>query len=221
MFIELPMPRYAVYFAPTASSLLWQKGCRWLGRDPERDLLLEQPVIDGLSARIEQITASPRGYGLHATLKAPFALASGYKEDDLHEAFVAFAAARRALTLPKLQVSVLDGFLALTPVAPSAELNELAAACVTQFDHFRRSADPAEIGRRLRTSLTANQREMLSRWGYPYVLNEYRFHMTLTDRLAPADAAGISRWLSDYFGEALAEPLAVNDIALFVQPEPS
>jgi hypothetical protein len=69
--------RFAVYFAPAPGSDLETFGCGWLGRGL-RGEDLPQPLVTGVApARLAEITRSPRHYGFHGTLKAPFALADG------------------------------------------------------------------------------------------------------------------------------------------------
>ena len=90
--------RYAIYFAPRPSSELKHFADAWLGRDPDRDERVPQPVVDGITAeRLHEITAFPRHYGFHATLKAPFTPAPGVESDALLGDVEAFAAARRPL----------------------------------------------------------------------------------------------------------------------------
>lgn len=209
-----------MYFAPAADSLLWEAGCRWLGRDPEHDRVVDQPRVPGmLSTRISQITASPRHYGLHATLKAPFHLNQEATEEDLKAALAAFAARRPAFPVPRLEVAVLGGFLALRPAAPDAALQALAAECVTQFDRFRRPPDAHEMARRLAAGLDARQQALLAKWGYPYVLDQFRFHLTLTDRLDAPERERLQPWLDDYFAEALRQALRCEHICLYVQSD--
>ena len=50
---------------------------------------------------------------------------------------------------------------------------------------FARPPGAAELERRRKAGLSAAQEKMLLRWGYPYVLDEFRFHLTLTGRLQP------------------------------------
>jgi hypothetical protein len=139
-------PRYAVYFAPHAGSSLWRLGCGWLGRDPLRDCALEQPALPGFTrARIADLTAAPRMYGFHATLKPPFALADGCAADDLHAALAAFAHQRTPLSLPALEVGMLGGFIALRPAAASDALDNLARDCVLELDRWRAPPDADEL----------------------------------------------------------------------------
>jgi len=211
--------RYAVYYAPPAESELWKLGCRWLGRDPQRGEILEQPVVQGMdAARIAALTASPRTYGFHATLKPPFQLREHCDADDLERALTALARTQRPFALPRLQLSRLGGFLALTPVGAHEALSNLAQRCVVELDGLRRFPDEEELLRRRSAGLTDRQERLLARWGYPYVLEEFRFHLTLTDRVSEPDAARLAAWLDSWFAPALAQTLAVEDVSLYVQP---
>jgi putative phosphonate metabolism protein len=214
-------PRYAIYFAPPPQTELWRLGCRWLGRDAHRDVALRQPLPAGVSAaRVSEITAAPRAYGFHATLKPPFVLREGLDEGALHAELSAFAVRRAPVALPRLEVATLSGFLALRPAAASAALDELARDCVIALDHLRAPATPEELARRRTAGLSARQEAMLMQYGYPYVLDEFRFHLTLTDRLPGEEAAPLRAWLTEYFHEALVRPTEIDALCLFVQERP-
>ena len=213
--------RYAIYYAPAQGSLTWQAGCRWLGRDAATGAMLEQPAVPGLTHdEVRRLTASARMYGLHATLKPPFHLADGSSASALERALSAFAAARAPIPNLGVQVAQLAGFLALQPAAPNPALMRLADECVVHFDQFRRPAGEAELARRRANGLGARQEALLARYGYPYVLDQFRFHITLTDRLAPEELAALQPWLSRYFSDAMRVPLTLDDICLFVQDGP-
>lgn len=210
--------RYGIYFAPHEDSALWRTACAWLGRDPAADVSVDRPLVawaEDEDARAA--TESPRHYGFHATLKAPFALAAGSKEETLTAELDAFATRCKPFALP-LTVGVLDGFLALRPAEPSYPLQALADACVETFDPFRAPASADELARRRKNGLTPQQHEMLERWGYPYVFETYRFHMTLTGRLDEPRHAVFREGLADLFATALADPVMVDSICLFAQP---
>lgn len=212
--------RYALYFAPAARHPLWTAGCRWLGRDPE----------SGASGEGGAHRADPRRYGLHATLKPPFALRQGSSRSQLLAALAHFVDQRSPFALPALEVSTLGDFIALRPVQADAAacgqpLRRLADDCVRLFDEFRQPASPEERARRLAVGLDEAQRENLARWGYAHVFEHWRFHMTLTDAL-PRDAEG-ERLRVDLveaarvaFAQALALPLRCEGVALFVQDAP-
>jgi putative phosphonate metabolism protein len=213
--------RYAIYYAPAQGSLLWQAGCQWLGRDPATGALLDQPQVPGCAPeQVHRLTAAARVYGLHATLKPPFFLADGRSVGALQRDMDAFSQVQPAVPDVALQVAPLAGFLALQPVAASAELMALAAQCVARFDDFRRPADAQELARRRAAGLSPRQDALLQQFGYPYVLDQFRFHITLTDRLATDQMQPLQAWLAGYFSAALRERLTLSDICLFVQDAP-
>lgn len=210
--------RHAVYFAPAAGSILEERAAAWLGRD-----LLGRPVarpeVPGVRAeRLEAITAPPRHYGFHATLKPPFALAEGATVEDLTAALEDFAAPRASFAVPQPRVEALGDFLALR--TDSVALDDLAADCVRAFDFFRGPQSEAEIAKRRAGGLSRRQEDMLARWGYPYVMDQFRFHMTLTGALPdPAEREAVAAWLRTWFSPALNGPLTVREIALYTQTD--
>lgn len=209
--------RYAIYYAPPPGHPLKQLADAWLGRDPDRDERVSLPVVDGIAPeRLQEITALPRHYGFHATLKAPFALAEGYEAIGLLGDAEAFAASRRPFRI-KLKVGELANFIALVPAEPCKEMDALAAACVEEFDRFRAPLSPEERGRRRPDDLTETQRAHLERWGYPYVFDEFRFHMTLTGPLDEPERGHVKAILEHAFNPVLRDPLPVTQLALFTQ----
>jgi putative phosphonate metabolism protein len=208
--------RIALYYAPGTDDPLHQRASAWLGRDAVRGAEIPQPAISGVD--IAEVTADARGYGFHATLKPPFRL-----EADIQATLQAaqnFAARTAAFALPPLQITDLDGFLALRESAPCPALQGLADGAVTALDAHRAPATEAEIARRKPENLSPRQREYLAAWGYPYVFAEWRFHMTLTRRLTPAEKAIILPAVADALGDAPAVARSVTDICIFAQAAP-
>ncbi len=217
-----PRQRYALYYAPDAATALWTVGSAWLGRDAETGEKLPPPDIPDLPAElIEKITLAPAQYGLHATLKPPFELADGCMEDALLEAAAAFAARQSPVVIPGLRVGEIGDFLALIPAATPPALNGLAADCVRDFDAFRAPSDRAALEKRLSAGLTDRQRELLMRWGYPYVMEEFRFHFTLTEAPPATEADAIKAALSDLFRRVTGGPVTVSALSVFMQPSES
>jgi putative phosphonate metabolism protein len=211
--------RYAIYFAPRPGSPLARFGAEWLGYDVASGTTLPQPVLAEIDTeRLQSITAEPRRYGFHATLKPPFALAEGSTAERLDEAVAALARAEAEFDAPPLRLSCISGFWALTLSAPCPSLQALANRCVSALDRFRAPLSPAELARRRRARLTSRQDELLARWGYPYVMDEFRFHMTLTARLDAAEGAVVARTLEPLVAPLCREPLAIDALSLFHQP---
>lgn len=213
--------RYAIYYTPGQTDPLARIAADWLGRDAFSGEPQTPPAVSQLSpAEISYHTASARRYGFHATLKAPFRLADGLTERELDDAVSKFAADTRPIPLDSLVPTRLDGFLALTPGTPSAELQSFAGDVVTQFDRFRAPLTETEIQRRSPNSLKPDQFRNLMQWGYPYVFDNFRFHMTLTGRVSEQELPKVRAAIDEVFGEALARPIAIDGLALFVEPEP-
>jgi putative phosphonate metabolism protein len=203
--------RYALYFAPEEGSALARFGWGWLGRAPESPELLPLP------AHRAALVAEPRRYGFHGTLKPPFRLAEGTSRDELVKAAQAFAGRQRPFVEPPCVLAELHGFLALRPSLPSLSIAALADDCVRQFDRFRAPAGAEERRKRLAAPLTERQRGYVEAWGYPYVFEEFRLHLTLTCRLDDAARAACRAVLEPLAAEALAEPLVFRSLCLFEQ----
>ena len=213
--------RYALYFAPTPDTALARLGARWLGRDARAGEALEQPAIAGIDARtFAAMTAEPRRYGFHATLKPPFRLADGFTEKNLLGAVEAFVAEAVPVLLDRIVVSRIGRFLALTSSRPETSLDCLAATVVEAFDAFRARPSPEETERRKHSGLSPAHEALLARWGYPYVMDEFRFHMTLTGAADPALLDCIEPAANAFFKAIVDRPLLLDSISLFVQPAP-
>jgi putative phosphonate metabolism protein len=217
----LSAPRYAIYFAPGPDSALWRWGCRVLGYDAARATDVEPLVPAGFTREAWlRLTAEPRRYGFHATLKAPFRLKPGFSPDDLVETCRRFAAARDGFTVDGLGVAALGRFVALRVGTRSAPLDRLAAEAVTAFETFRAPLTDAEREKRLKAGLDARQLSYLDAYGYPYVLDEFRFHMTLTGAVEAAHLPQVEAGLAESYRAEARGPMPVDAISLFVQPSP-
>lgn len=212
-------PRYAIYYAPAADTSLAGFGAGLLGYDAWAGCELDFPgeVTDAVPDWSE-LTTDARKYGFHATLKAPFALANTRTEAELCEACAGFAATPRTIPLIRPVVEAISGFIAVIPAEASPVLQEFAAACVLAFDPFRAPMTPEDRARRKPELMTPREREHLDRWGYQYVMEDFRFHMTLTCRLSDERRRPILAMLQRRFAALGITTLAIDRIALFRQP---
>jgi putative phosphonate metabolism protein len=211
--------RYAIYWAPDTGNPLWTFACAWLGHDPESGRPVTARERLGLDGALhDRIVADPARYGIHATLKAPFRLAPGRTCEDLAARLRAFAAARRSFDAGTMRLAEIGGFLALVPQAPSDRLRHLATACVVGFDDLRGPLDAADRARRATGRYGAHQRLLLEQWGYPHVLSEFRFHVTLTGRLDEAERAKALSVLRPAVAGFCASPLEISGLVLFGDP---
>ncbi|CAH2604062.1 Protein RcsF [Rhodovastum atsumiense] len=177
---------------------------------------MAQPDLPDIAA----VTAEPRLYGFHATLKPPMRLRDGAGRDDLLAVARAIAAAAPAFDLPPLEVAAPHGFLALRESRPCPPLQALADAAVAWADPLRAPPDAAELARRRGSGLPPAAEANLRRWGYPYVFATWFFHLTLTRRLSSAEHALYRPAAEAHFADVLALPRRVSEICLFAQPTP-
>lgn len=208
--------RYAIYAAPARGSALAAWGTAWLGRDAETGASLTQPSLPGWTAAdIARVTEFPRRYGLHATLKPPFHLAPGETESGLRQALALFAEGCAPPPPVPLRLASLGGFLALVPEGGAAPLCRLADDCVERFDRFRAAPSALELARRREARLSPREEAHLARWGYPYVFDAFRFHITLSGSLPEEERRRLAEALASFLAPVLAEPLQIRDLALF------
>ena len=207
--------RYAIYFTPQGS--LAEVGAAWLGWDVARGQRVAHPQVAGLD--VSGVTEKPRKYGLHATIKPPFSLADGTSAEDLVFAFTALCAQIAPVTLKGLTLSRLGRFLALTAEGDSNALDTMAAKVVANLDAFRAPPSDADLARRRRANLTPAQEANLERWGYPYVMDAFRFHITLTGKLPKSEQARVNAALVTYFNPYLPQPFVLDSLTLVGQAE--
>ncbi|MDA9208171.1 DUF1045 domain-containing protein [Octadecabacter sp.] len=200
--------RFAIYDAPIDDALA-SFGAAWLGWDVRTDQVTRQADVPDL----DDITMTPRKYGFHGTLKPPFRLADGHTADDLRAAAADLAGRCAPAQSGGLQLTTLGGFLALTPTGDLTALERVASACVRDLDTFRAPATDAELARRRSAGLSPRQEALMLRWGYPYVMEEFRFHLTLSGRLAQADRTAWMTTAQTHL-PPLAERYEINSIAL-------
>lgn len=210
--------RYAIYFVPGPETPLARVGRRLLGYDVESGCRVARP--DVLLYRDEVFLAAldePRRYGFHATLKAPFELRAGVTEAELIVRVEALASAHRPVVLAGLAVVTMGSFIALVPPEQTVDLRNLASACVIELDALRAPMSPADRARRLAKPLSERQIENLDRYGYPHVLDDFRFHMTLTGSLPseqkPSVVEALRALTTDVDG-----PVTIDAVTIVAQP---
>lgn len=188
--------RYALYFAPNPDSALAKFGAA---------------ILDPAASWAEQ-TSSARHYGFHATLKAPFELADGQNLNALKEAVKDFAYTHAPVDLADLAPRQMSGFTVLTCNPQPKALVKLHTAVVRDFDLFRRPLSEADFRRRNPDQLPGRQRENLLAYGYPYIFQDFEFHMTL--------GFGDLSEAADLYDQFVGNERQVCDrLAIFMQPD--
>lgn len=205
------MTRYAIYAMPGTG-----------GESEATEARALKAVVDSWYARpdVQDMTVNARRYGFHATLVAPFHLAAAHTEVELIEAVAAFATGREPVLIPGPHPAAMGSFRALRPSGDQSHLNAFAASVVREFDHFRAPLTEADVRRRRAPHLTWRQRELFDRWGYPYVFDEFHFHLTLTDALPAERAAEVDAALARHFAGVACIDVPLTGLTISVEPEP-
>ena len=211
--------RYALYYAPSSQSDLGQFGNAWLGRDPVTDDDLPRPAVSRIDADdVIAATTSPTRYGFHGTLKPPFALKDGQSRAELETEVESLCTETAPITCGPLTLKSIGQFLALLPIKPVAPLENLAGILVRSLNDFRKPEDMAAMNKRRAAGLTERQEDYLVAWGYPYVMEEFRFHLTLSNKLAHEQLARFEESLGPIVAPLCDAPFQIDDICLFGDP---
>ncbi len=216
--VAMPYERYAIYWLPGPDTPLGCFARDWLGGDPETGTAWPQRELYGLDADlVERATASPRRYGCHATIKAPFRLCDGASEADLSAALGRFCARRRRARSGRLRVHRLWRYLALTVADQAAEVDWLADECVTHFDSFRAPLSAADRARRPH-DLPPLALQHLEQFGYSDIFSRFLFHITLAGPLEAGELARVEAALTPALEPFTREPFAIGDLCLCGDP---
>ncbi len=213
--------RYAIYYAPELGSPLDKFGQAWLGRDTRTGNRIRQPEVVGVYSRELQNIVSPATlYGFHGTLKPPFFLSVPELKETLVRELKTFAAEESPFLLPRLVLAHMGRFLVLQPERTDGQINQLSERCVRRFDSFRRPPSAEELNGRCFLGLNSSQEKNLIEWGYPYVMDQFKFHLTLT---GPIIDVHLSEHLFNELERQLEgidlSAIRVASICLFVQTE--
>ncbi len=210
--------RYAIYLTLPEGPLS-EFGAAWLGWDAATGRETVAPEVDGLPAPAHDITATPRKYGLHGTIKPPFRLAEGTTYEELNGAFAALCKSCNPATTGPLELARLGSFLALIPTGDTTQLADLAATMVKSLDRFRAAPTEAELEKRRKSRLSPRQDALLTQWGYPYVMDQFKFHITLSGRLTKQHAEQTHAALLPHLAPHLVDPFRVDALTLCGEDE--
>jgi Protein of unknown function (DUF1045) len=217
-----PASRIALYYAPPQDCAWWRAGCEWLGRDPQSGEIFDHAASSSIAGvPYREVIAAPRRYGWHGTLVAPFHCASGVGPLDVLATAQSWA---RGITTPAdiaLRPALMGRFVALRAASEADEaiLRDVAASALRALAACRTRASSEDVERRIVPGMSARQIALLREWDYPYVMDEFRFHMTVASSLdsPAAQEAVAAEWRTRI--ESLG-PLPFNGAALFVEKEP-
>ena len=203
--------RYAIYYVPS-NNLFYKLGSSWLGWDTISGQPASQPETDS-AVNIQKITEAPRKYGLHATIKAPFRLGNNVNALELERQLEILCGSIKPIEF-KLKLSELSGFFALTPTVKNTELRKLHSKVVRELDYFRAQPTKEEIIKRRENQLTSEQDQNLIKWGYPYIFEDFYFHITLTGKIPEDFRNKVKDEIENFFQPVLQQKINLSELAL-------
>jgi hypothetical protein len=208
-------PRYAIYYAPEPGSPLDVFGRTWFD---EKNNGNAAAIAKLNPKRLAELSEGSRRYGFHGTLKPPFGLNPSASVESLLNAARVFARTLSPVEIPPLELAIIGKFIAFTPTAQSAALEKLSAACVRAFEAYRVPLTEEQLESYKLNRLTVHQEQMLAHWGYPYVMEEFRFHISVTDRIDdPHEREEIIDALEKVAKPILGKPVVVRHLTVFSQ----
>ena len=194
-----------MYFEPPPGSPLARFGQEWFGMDTAAGWTGKAPT---------PYVETPRKYGFHATLKAPMRLREDCTFADFNNSVQALSEKLKPVPLGILKPRRIGRFLALT-VEPELhdDISKTAWSCVRELDRFRAPLTQAE--RDKRGMLAPELMQNMEAWGYPYVGDAFRFHMTLTSQLADSR---LEDALGTITGLLPSKPVMLDAISVYADP---
>jgi hypothetical protein len=88
---------------------------------------------------------------------------------------------------------------------------------VQRFDSFRAPLTEAGMARRRQSNLTERQDQQMLDWGYPYVFEDFHFHLTLSGSLGACDGKALIDNLAPLLKPILPAPMVIDAITLVGQ----
>jgi len=70
------------------------------------------------------------------------------------------------------------------------------------------------LEKRRRSRLSERQEHLLQSFGYPYVMEQFHFHITLTGPLDSPVLDAVEKFLGVHFANHIGQPLAIDELAL-------
>ncbi len=212
--------RFAVYFSPDDASELASFGAYALGRDATGNATAASQGDYPDDRVASRLRSKPAHYGFHATLKAPFELSQLSNKSLLLEDVEALASNTRSISLHSLYPRALAGFMALTLKSDvNTSVSHLASHCVERLESHRATLSAADIARRQTGQLSDTQQHYLVKYGYPFVMSEFQFHMTLTDNLQDTTDTPYTLWLEELFKTRVPVTPELDRLAVFYQAD--
>ena len=183
--------RYAIYYAPPKESSLEEFGRYWFGWDPlNAKLINNKQRINYLNRfgiknlkNIDKNVLIAKKYGFHGTLIPPFKLNKNYSTNTLFKKTEDIAKKFKKFKFYKFKLKRINNFYAFVQNKKNSNINKISNRLVKELFKFRSPLTKKEIDKRNPSKLSKLQLNILHKWGYPYLMSEFKFHMTLASEV--------------------------------------
>ena len=183
--------RYAIYYAPPKESSLEEFGRYWFGWDPlNAKLINNKQRINYLNRfgiknlkNIDKNVLIAKKYGFHGTLIPPFKLNKNYSTNKLFKKTDEIAKKFKKFKFYKFKLKKINNFYAFVQNKKNSNINKISNRLVKELFKFRSPLTKKEIDKRNPSKLSKLQLNILHKWGYPYLMSEFKFHMTIASEV--------------------------------------
>jgi hypothetical protein len=212
--------KYAVYWVPKRTDPLARFGVCWTGWCAEQGEFRARSEFGSFSFDVAAITRRLRRHGLHAVIKAPFRLGTGRSRFTLEHVLGQLVDDSVSFQLPRLELAVVDGRVALVPRQNCPALSDMVASigdAVAPLDAAGSAngfAESAVLSPALEGIVVEDAEPLVQ---LP-AADTHRFHMPLTDPLGIELAFKVMAELKPLLEPMLDDPRALDDIALMGDP---
>lgn len=107
-----------------------------------------------------------------------------------------------------------QGYFGLVLAERTADIDWLAAECVTHFDSFRAPGSASGVRRTEMGELSPREQVFLKEFGYPHVLSAFQFHVSLAGPLEPHELNKVAAALKPHLAPFLAKPVTIGCLSL-------
>jgi hypothetical protein len=123
--------------------------------------------------------------------------------------------------LGPLEVLSLGKFVALLPGKTPQDVAAVAQTCVLGLDDLRAPLTEDELARRQISTLDARELELLHCYGYPYVLEKFRFHFTLSGSVDHPTRQRVMQAVAQQVKQLNQQaPLVLDRLCVFMEEVP-
>ena len=219
--------RYAVYWVPRWPDPLARFGTAWTGWCAERgevrprgsfpEIAVDREADAAGTVELAAVSRKLWRHGLHGVIRAPFALAPGRSQFSVEHVLDDLAEALASVPLPRLEVAVVEGRVALEPAKSASALSALVAEVVDGLEPLAARAethDGADGFAEAPVQLAGGGAELLP---FPNV-RAARFHVPLTDALPIGRAHALRDALAPVLAPMLGAPRRLSELALMGDP---